>query len=79
MRRLARKLTSLKSHLSDVYMSFPMLGHERAGEISLICPHPYSQQIVIGTMHQNVIIFDMAKNRSVRQFSVPERGLIAWA
>jgi hypothetical protein len=30
-------------------------------------------------MHQNVTIFDMAKNRSVRQFSVPERRLIGWA
>jgi hypothetical protein len=30
-------------------------------------------------MHQNLTIFDMAKNRSVRQFSVPERRLSAWA
>jgi hypothetical protein len=55
-----------------------MFGHTCPESISLICAHPYSQQIAICTMHQNLTLFDAVKNRSVRQFSIPEKRLSAW-
>jgi hypothetical protein len=48
-----------------------MFGYECNEPISLVCPHPYARQILVCTMKNNLAIFDMVKNRSLRTFTVP--------
>lgn len=48
-----------------------MFGHVCDEPIALFRPHPWNNQIVLCTTKQNLILLDIFKNRSIRNFSIP--------
>ncbi|KAK8885682.1 hypothetical protein M9Y10_041134 [Tritrichomonas musculus] len=51
-----------------------MFGHACEEPIALFCPHPWNNQIILCTTKHNLILLDIFKNRSIRNFSVSSNG-----
>lgn len=54
-----------------------MFGHKCPEAIALVCPHPCHRQIVICSVKHNLTIFDVAKNRSIRTFTIADQSIAA--
>ena len=54
-----------------------MFGHKCPETIALVCPHPCHRQIAICSVKHNLTIFDVAKNRSIRTFSINDQNVAA--